>query len=255
MRKFCALTLVGCLALVLLAGVFRGSSEARSKSNPQSPAFTPFVVSERVTHFSGAKVTKEVDYTIARRRDGSLVRSFIIKDSDSPDGNPREAVFIWDIPSRHNVMLEPFTMSVMTQVLSPKEIADFLSSQKACSEAILSPDGNGPTEQLLGHAVVRVEERLEVVHTVSWLAPDLDCFPLKQTVTFLYSQQPVGRRDDVVTKIEETDPPSSMFAVPSDYTERSPLELQAEYARKYSGVKFFGTTVDDAERHYRQHQE
>src|SRR6202034_1151946 len=231
MRKFCALTLVGCLALVLLAGVFRGSSEARSKSSAQSPAFTPFVLSERETHFSGTNVTKEVDYTIARRMDGSLIRSFIIKDSDSLDGNPREAVFIWDVPSRHSVMLEPFTMSAMTQVLSPEEIADFLSSQKACSEAILSPDGNGPTEQLLGHAVVRVEEKLEVVHTVSWLAPDLDCFPLKQTVTFLDSQQPVVRRDDVVTKIEETDPPSSMIAVPSDYTERSPLVLQAEYAR------------------------
>jgi hypothetical protein len=258
MRKFWGLILMACLALVLLAGIFRGSSEARSisKSSPQSPAFTPFVVSKRVTHFSGAKVTKEADFTIARRMDGSLVESFMVTGSDSPDGNEREAVFIWDIPSRHNVMLEPFTKSVMTQVLSPKEIANFLSSQKACSEASLPAEGNGAsTEQLLGHAVVRVEEQLKVVDTVSWVAPDLDCFPLKQTFTFLDPQHAGIRHEDVVTKIEERDPPSSMFAVPSDYTERSPAELQAEYSRKYGGVKFFGTTVDDAERHYRQHQE
>ncbi|MGB8542869.1 MAG: hypothetical protein WCD49_14665 [Candidatus Acidiferrales bacterium] len=200
-------------------------------------------------------MTKEVDYTIARRIDGSLLRSFVVKDSDSPDGNEREAFFIWDIPSRHNVMLEPFTKSVMTQVLSPKEIADFLNSQKACSETILSPDGNESTEQLLGHAVVRVEEKLKAVHTVSWVAPDLDCFPLRQSVTFLDPQHAGLRHDDVVTKIEEREPPSSTFAVPSDYTERSPLELQSEYARKYGGIKFWGTTVDDAERQYRQHQE
>jgi hypothetical protein len=92
-------------------------------------------------------VTKEVDYTIARRIDGSPLRSFVVKDSDSPDGNEREAVFIWDIPSRHNVMLEPFTKSVMTQVLSPKEIADFLNSQKraarqSCLQTVASPPSN-----------------------------------------------------------------------------------------------------------------
>jgi hypothetical protein len=255
MRKFWGLLLMHCLALILLAGVFRPSSEAKSKLNPQSTAFTPFIVSERVTHFSGAKLTKEGDYTIARRMDGSLVRSFIVKDSDSPNGDEGKAVFIWDIPSRHNVMLEPFTMSAMTQVLSPKEIADFLNSQKACSGAILSSEGTGATEQLLGHAVVRVEEQSKVIDTVSWVAPDLDCFPLKQTFTFLDPQHAGIRHEDVVTKIEQRDPPNSMFAVRSDYTERSPAELQAEYARKYGGVKFFGTTVDDAERHYRQHQE
>jgi hypothetical protein len=254
MRKFWGLSLVVCLALVLLAGVFRGSSEAMSQSSPQSPAFTPFVLSERVTHFTGMNVTKEVDYRIARRVDGSLVRSFIIKDSDSPDGSEREAIFIWDVPRRHNIMLEPFTKSAVTQVLSPKEIADFLSSQKACSEAILSPDANRSTEQLLGHAVVRVEEISNTIHTVRWVAPDLDCFPLGQTVALLDPKHAGLHHDDVVTKIEEVDPPSSMFAVPSDYSERSPLELQAEYARKYRGIKFFGTAVDDAERQYRQHQ-
>jgi hypothetical protein len=123
----------------------------------------------------------------------------------------------------------------------------------------LSPDGSESTEQLLGHAVVRVEEKLKAVHTVSWVAPDLDCFPLRQSVTFLNTQHAGLHHEDVVTKIEERDPPSSMFAVPLDYTERSPLELQAEYARKYGGVKFWGTTVgttvDDGERQYRQHQE
>lgn len=255
MRKFWGLILVVFLALALLSAAFKGSSEASSKPKPQPSGFTPFVLSERVTHFSRMNVVKEVDYTIARRVDGSLVRSFIVKDLDSPDGNEREAVFIWNVPSRHNTMLEPFTKSAMTQLLSPKEIADFLSSQKACSEAILRADANRSTEQLLGHAVVRLEETSTTSHTVSWVAPDFDCFPLRQTVALLDPKHAGLHHDNVVTKIEEGEPPSSMFAVPSDYTERSPLEIETEYARKYAGVKFFGTTVDDAERHYRQHQD
>ena len=240
----------------MLPGGFRSGSEARSKSSPQSrPAFQPFTASERVTHFSRMNAVKDVDYTIARRADGSLVRSFIVKDLDSPDGNEREAVFIWDVSSRHSIMLEPFTKSAMTQLLSPKEIADFVSSQKACSDAILSSSGDRSAEQLLGHPVVRVEETSSTIHTVRWVAPDLDCFPLRQTVALLDSKHAGLHHDDVVTKIEEGNPPNSMFAVPPEYTERSPLEIQAEYARKYGGVRFFGTTVDDAERQYRQHRD
>jgi hypothetical protein len=254
MRQFSGLILSLCLAL-LLAGVFRGSSEVRSKSTPQSSAFRPFVLSERITHFSGMNAVKDVDNTVARRADGSLVRSFIVKGLDSPDGNEREAVFIWDVPSGHNIMLEPFTKSTMTQHLSPKEISDFLSSQKACSEATLSATGAAATEQFLGYAVVRVEETSKVMHTVSWVAPALDCIPLRQTVALLDPKHAGLHHDDVVTQIEERDPPGSMFAVPSDYTERSPIEIQAEYARKFGGIKFWGTSVDDAERQYRQHQE
>jgi hypothetical protein len=248
MHKFWALVLA-----LLTVGVGPG---AKPQSAQQSLAFAPFVLSERVTHFSlSNEAVKYVDFTIARRADGSMVRSFIVKDSDSPDGSEGKAVFIWDVPSRQNIMLEPFTKSVMTQLRSPKEIADFLSSQKACSEAIVSPNADRSTEQLLDQATVRVEETLNSIHTVTWVAPDLDCFPVRQTYAVLDSKKQVGlHHDTVVTKIEMGEPPSSMFVVPPDYTERSPLEIQTEYARKYGGRQFFGTTLDDAERQYRQHQ-
>jgi len=255
MRHFWGVIPVLCLALVLLAGGLKVGSGARSQSSPRSPAFRPFLISEREIHFSHMNVVKEVDYRTARRADGSLVTSFIIKDSDSPDGSEGNTVFIWDTPSRKNIMLEPFTKSSMTQIRSPKEMTDFLSSQKACSEAILSPNANRSTEQLLGYAVVRVEETSNVIHTVSWVAPDLDCFPLGQTVALLDPKHAGLHHDVIVTKIEDGDPPSSMFTVPSDYTERSPLEIQAEYARKYGGRQFWGTTADDAERQYRQHRD
>jgi hypothetical protein len=256
MRQYWGFIPIVCLATVLLAGGIKIGSGARPQSSRQSPTFTPFVLSEQETHFSRSNVAvKSVGYTIARREDGSLVRSFIIKDTDSPDGTEGRAVFIWDVPSRKNIMLEPFTKSAMTQLRSPKEIADFLSSEKACSDAILSANSDRSTEQLLDHAVVRVEEASDILHTVSWVAPDLDCFPLRQTVALLDSKHLGLHHDTIVTKIEIGEPPSSMFDVPQDYTERSPLEIQTEYARKSGGRQFWGTTADDAERQYRQHQD
>jgi hypothetical protein len=255
MRQFWGNVPALCLGLALLVGGLKLGSEARFQSGPQSPVFRPFILSERVTHFSRSDVAvKYVDYTIARRADGSLVRSFIIRDSDSPDGSEGKAVFIWDVPSRQNIMLEPFTKSAMTQIRSPKEMTDFLSSQKACTGAMLSENGDPSTEKLLGYPVIRVEETSTTMHTVSWVAPELDCFPLRQTVALLDAKHAGLHHDTVVTKIEEGDPPGSMFVVPKDYTERSPLEIQAEFARKSGGRQFWGTTVDDAERQYRQHQ-
>jgi hypothetical protein len=147
MRHFWGVIPVLCLALVLLAGGLKVGSGARSQSSPRSPAFRPFLISEREIHFSHMNVVKEVDYRTARRADGSLVTSFIIKDSDSPDGSEGNAVFIWDIPSRKNIMLEPFTKSAMTQIRSAKEMADFLSSQKAaarqfCLRMLIGPPNN-----------------------------------------------------------------------------------------------------------------
>jgi hypothetical protein len=255
MRQFWGIVPALCLGLALLVGGFRLGSEARSQSGSQFPVFKPFILSERVTHFSRSDmVVKYVDYTIARRSDGSLVRSFIVKDSDSPDGSEGNAVFIWDVPSRQNIMLEPFTKSAMTQIRSPKEMADFLSSQKACTGAMLSEKGDRSTEKLLGYPVIRVEETSTIMHTVSWVAPELDCFPLRQTVALLDAKHAGLHHDTVVSKIEEGEPPSYIFVVPREYSERSPVEIQTEYARKYSGRQFWGTTVDNAERQYRQHQ-
>src|ERR1700678_928532 len=182
MRQFGGLIIGLFLGLVMLVGGFKVGFAARSNAHLQSHVFRPFVLSEHVTHFSQKNVgVKEVDWTIARRADGSLVESFNVKDSDSPDGNERIAVFIWDVPSRRNIMLEPFTKSAMTQFRSPKEIADFLSSQQACSDAIVSANSGRSTEQFLGYTVVRLEETSKAMNTISWVAPDLDCFPLRQT--------------------------------------------------------------------------
>ncbi|MGH9629240.1 MAG: hypothetical protein ACRD7E_13045 [Bryobacteraceae bacterium] len=69
-----------------------------------------------------------------------------------------------------------------------------------------------------------------------WVSPDLDCYPLRK-----YEESSRGGRNEViVTKIEEGEPPDSMFEVAPDYVEASPLQIEAAYTAKFPGHVFFG---------------
>jgi hypothetical protein len=241
--------------LVLLACGFLIGFEGRpSQSGPAAATFRPFVLYEKEVQFSPDNaVVTEVDYTVARRADGSLMKSYIITGPNSPDGNDGKAIMIWDVSDHQDIALEPFTKSVMTQHRSVAEIANFLASQHACSGA--PPSSSRPRSTMLGRAVIQLTDKSEIDQSVSWVDPALDCYPLKKTLWLLDPPHKGSRHETEVTKIEEGDPPVSMFAVPLDYIERSPLEIEAEYAREYSGRPFFGhDAANNAERQYRQHQ-
>jgi hypothetical protein len=48
----------------------------------------------------------------------------------------------------------------------------------------------------------------------------------------------------------EGDPPDSLFAVPPDYVEMPPVELEAAYAEKYPGNTLYGQMVDLMQQRY-----
>lgn len=144
----------------------------------------------------------------------------------------------------------------MTQHLSSAESQDFASSQHACGKIQGQPsDGNRALSTILGYSVVRVEESDNVERVVRWVAPDLDCYPLEKTTWFLEPRRGGDFQETIVDKIEPGEPPTSLFMVPSDYTERSPLQIESEYATKFSGHPFFGKHLaQEAEKQYRRHQ-
>lgn len=249
MRRFKrAIWVLGAFALSFLIGF-----EVRLEPQTQGKQFKPFVLYEQELNFSGNNVVaKEVDYTIARRADGSSMKSFTV--SDSPNGQEGKAVFIWDVSARQDMMLEPFTRSVMTQHRSAAEIADFVRSE-SCPDLIPSPNNGQPPTTMLGHNVIRVEEKWDTEEIVSWIAPDLDCYPLQKTVRPLDAKFNGDYQTTTVTKIEEGAPRNSLFTVPADYPELSPLQLEEEYSAKFPGHRFFGREgAENAERQYRQHQ-
>jgi hypothetical protein len=253
--KFMPPLLSAALMLLVFASIV--ARQAHSRPNPQTPAFKPFVLQEReLNKTANGTVTKEVDFTVARRADGSLMRSFVIKGTDSPSGEDGKVVFIWDIAAGTKSTLEPFTKSVMTQHLSSAETQDFVSSQHACGKIQgQTSNDSRPLSTMLGYSVIRVEDVDNVERVVRLVAPDLDCYPLEKTTWFLEPTRGGDFQDTIVTKIELGEPQSSLFMLPSDYTERSPLQIESEYAAKFSGHPFFGKHLaQEAEKQYRRHQ-
>lgn len=243
-------------ALVLVLSSFLIGLRVHSQAGAQAHSFRPFVLYERELNMSADNVvSKEVDFTVARRADGSLMRSFVIAGTASPNGEEGKVVFIWDVPAHMKVALEPFTKSAMTQYLASAEVVDFVSTENACSGIqVQLPNGSQALATMLGRPVIRVEQSDDMQRVVRWVAPDLDCYPLKKTIWFLEPQRDVSYQDTTATQIEEGSPPSSLFMLPSDYTERSPLELETEYTGKF-GHPFYGPDgAKSGERQYRRHQ-
>jgi hypothetical protein len=259
MRRHKKLISIASATLTLLAASFLiGFKRWSPQGSAQTVAFKPFVLHEQETTFNSDKVAiKEVDFTIARRADGSLMKSFPITGTDSPSGKDAQAVLIWEVANRQDIALEPFTNSVMTQHRSPKEVSDFVGSQHECAaDGVLSSSSGRSTSTMLGHLVVQIEQNSATLQSVSWVAPDLDCYPLKKTNTFLDPKHAGTYQEIVVTKLDEGIPPATMFTVPSDYTERSPLQIEAQYTRQFSGHSFFGRdNAKNAEHQYQRHQD
>ena len=84
--------------------------------------------------------------------------------------------------------------------------------------------------RMLGYEVVRVEEDMPALgsHYDAWLAPALDCFALRETVT----RHKAYSVADTLTIIKGN-PSPALFAIPAYYTERSPSEVGAEFARRF----------------------
>lgn len=247
------------IAMMLLACSFLfGFGEARPAPQTDT-AFRPFVLHQQTLDFSSDMTAppKRRDSTIARRSDGSRMNEDLMPASDSPNGQGTLLRQFWDVTGRRSVLLEPFTMSVMTQYLSDSEIANYLSSEHGCSDLESSESSAQSAaarsiSTMLGHAVVQVEDSDAHIKATSWVAPDLDCYPLKRTLWFLDLQgeyQQTTVRDIVIGE-----PPDSMFDVGKDYTERSPSQVEAEYMTRFPGHELFGTQLSLVESQYEAHR-
>jgi hypothetical protein len=92
---------------------------------------------------------------------------------------------------------------------------------------------------MLGYRVIPITKESSSGTLASWIAPDLDCFPLMET----YTSTRGPRNERVVTRVDLGEPPESLFAIPDEYTERSPFELDAVWAAQYAGRTFWGADV------------
>ncbi len=139
--------------------------------------------------------------TLARKKDGSYVRSYSI---ESPDGEVGTRIEILDVARMAHHQLEPFTKLMTTFYYSPQEIADLESQVEfwgRCEDYIQAYPGR-TEDKMLGYSVWSVSDSTRNGKVSLWVAPSLDCYPLRKTVT-----TPDVRIDQIVTNVVEGDPP------------------------------------------------
>jgi hypothetical protein len=259
----CTAIMRWCRIVALLSVTFGASTFSfltAHQPESQAPA-SPIRVKPLIAHvrelYFPRKGPPWVDYVImARRGDGSYVRRDRV---DSPMGERAWKVQIFDVPNRRAMRLEPFTKSRTTFYFSDSEMEEEIRTRLRLNGGtcvsmgligtVLSR-GDRAWDNILGHKVTQVVNNWKYAREEKWVAPDLDCYPLR-----LNQFSPKGAHNEfTVTKLEEVEPPDSMFDIPPDYIEVSPLTLESLYAAKYPGHVLFGKAVTLIQERYEKHQ-
>jgi len=167
----------------------------------------------------------------AVRSDGSKLQ---IRRISLPNGQVAEQKALLDLSASKEVYTDGLTESVTTSGISARSAEALRRKPAHCGRV-----SNPARATLLGYEVVKVEKELpgppgELRRAELWLAPALDCFPLKDT---LFVGRPGGEvaatnfREVISVALGEPDP--SLFEVPVHYVERSPSEVLREFQRRY----------------------
>ncbi len=231
-------TVAGYLLATLAAGAvsFVVAYKARSQSEPLDFSRRPFIAQIVEKDFGvDGHLVSTVYSMFARKTNGSDVKVTAIK---GPDGEVGQLKGVWDVDSLSEAALDPFTKSVRTLYFSRKQMWSTLNFDEPCppNEVGTPHRATGARSQMLGFEVVQVVEE----HTApsapterweAWVAPAFGCFALRESSSL--SSGPHNETE--VTLLVEAEPPDALFAIPSDYVERSPSAHAAAWTQKYPG--------------------
>jgi hypothetical protein len=104
---------------------------------------------------------------------------------------------------------------------------------------------------MLGHMVALDTAQNDDERSESWVALDLDCFPMQEIQT----SEAGARNEFTATRVEEGEPAASLFTIPSDYVERSPGQIEAVYVARYGEPLYgFGRVLETLDSAYFSHQ-
>lgn len=221
------LAFAGLVAVVAVLGFTAGNrvlSQIPQSQQPWSPATVrPFVahITKRSYNSTSSANPHVVRLVYARRTDRSSMTQM---PAHRPDGSiGGTIVSITDTPYRQMVLLEPFTKSKVTEIYADREFALMLSSNL---------DENCPAAPAAGQE--------------AWQAPIQGGVFFGHNSVYTMTATPIrsGGSETVErwTSLTEAEPSKDMSSIPSDYTERSPLEMETAY-KELKGVEFWGEQI------------
>ncbi len=224
-RKFMYLLGPACVAFGFAAGM----ANQRSETESGPPAKMSALTITGVTRMAGSSGEELSFLTVfASRADGSSVDLRLMGDGKMA-GN--KAIF--DLTRGQRVVVDPLSESTTTYALAPPEISRLRLNASSCVGI-----GGSERGEILGVEVVKIERRpppsgngnREEIE--EWLAPSLNCYPLRRTATLYNSGRRLAVTTQEATSITLGEPDEELFAVPAGYAERTPSEVYAERARR-----------------------
>ena len=170
--------------------------------------------------------------TIAVRSDGSIA---VLLHLEDPAGSGRVVYRkkVTDVTAERHVVVEPLGESRVTYPLTAAAaVARAVKPSSSCG------GDAAPTGKVLGYDAVVAEKTQplrgsEEVKTKTWMAPGLDCFPLREEIYFFTEGKMTQRTVESVVNVVPGEPEAWIFQIPESYVERTPSEAMAEAARRH----------------------
>lgn len=198
---------------------------------PGAQEFTPFTATVLETAYNrSGEVVRRNSIVQAVRSDASTVRAQTIEGPDKK--SHAEQRFIVDLAAREEVAIDGFTETLTT---SPIRLAIVAARQRP------EPCTGDPLRTvMLGyevtHEVVNIgaPSKTRLIREEHWRAPALGCFSLK-TVLFVGPNEAnlhLAKIDEVKTVVPG-EPAAALFARPSGFTERSPMQRRQEFNKRF----------------------
>ncbi len=132
---------------------------------------------------------------------------------------------VLNIKDGHMVTVDPATSSLTTYTDTDRDLEYYRRPPSGCEQQTRFAPDPAAQEKVFGFEVKRFSGTLPGSEHTSerWMAPDLNCFVLREETTILPDR---SRHSRVTKSVNLGEPDPALFEIPvSGYTERSPSEV------------------------------
>lgn len=213
----------------------------------QNSSLQPFTATMKEVRFDAAGTERATEiYTYAMRSDGSSVK---VVNREFPDGKRYPMRLVMDLSGKKRISIDPSTQSTTTYVLSAFILKKTGSDFHSCMGGKLTPRPKiAGFETAYRNITYGKDPEIKNLGE-EWVAPALNCFPLKQVI-YRHGEKTGPHNEIEAITVVLGEPDSALFQIPADYAERSPRQVMEIYAKKFP-AEATPPLADAAEQAYR----
>jgi hypothetical protein len=203
-----------------------------------TPAFREFTIIHSELSDSPAPISAGRTVIEAQRADGSRVSGEVILKGD--EIVPPTLRNITLVPERMKVRVDDALKAKTTLYMHGPAPSHPAALDSMCGISHLSP-GAKPAyidpEEVLGYATIGIQTEMQDPDqsflTKVWRAPDLDCAVLRMNeIRRNPAGETMGEFRSEAVKITVGPPAPELFAIPTDYAEKSPSQMHQAYLQQ-----------------------